>query len=503
MKKKEQESSNSRRSRPLTPEEEYLRREKAKAENNKEKNRPIIVITYMMITLYMCLMAYVIYFMQFKAETVIANTRNVRQDSFAESVERGNIVTSDGEVIAYSDTDEDGNTTRHYPYARMFSHLVGYDGYGRAGLELSANFYMLRSHVNIFERVYNELAENKNRGDTVVTTVDYKLQSAAYEALGNCNGAVIAMEPSTGKILAMVSKPDYDANDLDSLWDYLQSDEGSGSTVLLNRATQGLYAPGSTFKIVTLLEYMKENPTSYNDYSYNCQGSDIFSSVTIHCYNSTAHGQETLADSLAYSCNSSFANIGTTLNYAGYRATADSLLFNTELPYDGEYNQSSFEIDADSDESELPQTVIGQGNTRITPLHNCLIVSAIANGGVLMKPYLIDRIENADGAKIKSFSAKTYGALMTSAEAANLTEYMKTVCDYGTAANIMGGASYDVAGKTGTAEYDNEGNSNSWFIGFTNPDDPDIAISVVVEDYSTYGVSATTVAKKVFDAYYN
>jgi peptidoglycan glycosyltransferase len=385
----------------------------------------------------------------------------------------------------------------------MFSHLVGYDGHGRAGLELSANFYLLRSHVNIFERVYNELAENKNRGDTVVTTVSYKLQSAAYEALGNCNGAVVAIEPSTGRILAMVSKPDYDANDLESLWDYLQTDEGSSSTVLLNRATQGLYAPGSTFKIVSLLEYMRENPTTYGDYTYTCQGSDIFSSVTIHCYNSTAHGQETLADSLAYSCNSSFANIGTTLDSGSYRRTADELLFNSELPYDGEYNESSFVISADSDDSEIPQTVIGQGDTRITPLHNCMIVAAIANGGVLMKPYLIDRIENDDGAKIKSFGAKTYGSLMTSEEAQNLTEYMKTVCDYGTAANIMGGASYDVAGKTGTAEYDNEGNSNSWFVGFTNPDSPDIAISVVVEDYNTNGVSATTVAKKVFDAYYN
>lgn len=483
--------------------EEFLKREEQKEENNRIKNKPIIVITYVMITFYMCLMAYVIYFMQFKAETVIANSRNIRQDSFSDVVERGDIITSDGEVIAYSDTDEEGNTTRHYPYARMFSHLVGYDGHGRAGLELQGNFYMLRSHINIFERVYNELGEKKNRGDNIVTTVDFNIQKAAYDALGQCNGAVVAMEPETGRILAMVSKPDFDANNLDELWDYLSTEEGQQSTILLNRATQGLYAPGSTFKVITLLEYVKENPNTYSDYTYNCQGSEIFAGVNIHCYDSTAHGEESLADSLAYSCNSSFANIGTTLDYGSYSDTARGLLFNTELPYDGEYVKSQFDINSGSQASELPQTVIGQGNTLITPLHNCMISAAIANGGVLMKPYLIERIENDDGANIKSFRPKSYGPLMTSEEASILTEYMKNVCEYGTAANIMSGASYEVAGKTGTAEYDSKGNCNSWFVGFTNPDSPDIVVSVVVEDYNTYGVSATTVARKVFDAYYN
>lgn len=126
----------------------------------------------------------------------------------------------------------------------MFSHLVGYDEYGKAGLELAGNFYMLRSHINIFERVYRELKEEKNRGDNVITTVDYDLQAAAYNALGSCKGAVIAIEPSTGKILCMVSKPDYDPNDIENVWSYLQTEEGSESTILLNRATQGLYAPG-------------------------------------------------------------------------------------------------------------------------------------------------------------------------------------------------------------------------------------------------------------------
>lgn len=455
-----------------------------------------------MVVVFMCMIGYVIYFMQFQAEAVIANSRNIRQDSFADEVERGDIITSDGKVIATSITDEDGNTTRSYPYANMFAHVVGYDDYGKSGLELQGNFYMLRSHINIFERVYNELKEEKNRGDNVITTVNYDLQSAAYNALGSCNGAVVVLEPDTGRILAMVSKPDYDPNNIDDVWEYLQTDEGAESTILLNRATQGLYAPGSTFKVITLLEYLRENGLNYDSYSYECAGSSIFSGVDLHCSDDKVHGVEDLADSLAYSCNLSFANIGLSLNYGEYRNTADELLFNMDIPYDGAYSRSYFEIDAASRDDEIPQTAIGQGETRITPLHNAMIMSSIANGGVLMRPYLIQRIENDDGATVKKFGGKSYGSLMTSEESAKLIEYMKGVCDYGTASGYFSGASYDVAGKTGTAEYDNDGNCNSWFVGFSNPDNPDIVVSVVVEDYNTHGVSGTWVAQQIFDAYY-
>lgn len=459
-------------------------------------------MTYMMVAFFVGLVVYVIYFMQFKAELVIANSRNIRQDSFADVVERGDIITSDGIVIATSTTDEEGNTTRSYPYGRMFSHIVGYEDRGKAGLELQGNFYMLRSHINIFERTYNQLKEEKNRGDNLITTIDYRLQEAAYNALGGCNGAVVVLEPDTGRILAMVSKPDYDPNDMDYVWAYIDSDEGADSSVLLNRATQGLYAPGSTFKVVTLLEYIKEHPSDYANYSYNCVGSAIFSGVSIHCSHDSVHGDVTLADSLAYSCNLSFANIGSTLELGEFKNTAEALLFNKELPYDGAYSMSQFVINEESTNDQLPQTVIGQGDTQITPLHNALIMSAIANGGVLMKPYLIQSIENDDGASVKKFRSKTYGSLMTSNEAQILTEYMKGVCDYGTASGTFGWTSYDVAGKTGTAEYDNEGNCNSWFVGFSNPDNPDIVVSVVVEDYTSNGVSGVWVAKQIFDAYY-
>lgn len=456
-----------------------------------------------MVIVFVAMIAYVIYFMEFKAETVIANSRNIRQDSFADDVEKGDIITSDGVVIATSTTDEEGKTVRSYPYANTFAHVTGYDKYGKSGLELEGNFYMLRSHINIFEKVVKGLSEEKNRGDNVITTVDFDLQTAAYNAMGYCEGAVIAIEPSSGKIRVMLSKPDYNPSEIDYLWEYLQTDEGSSSTILLNRATQGLYAPGSTFKVMTLLEYIRENPDTYNNYTYDCYGSEIFTGVDIHCNDDTAHYTESLKDSLAYSCNVSFANIGVDLDYGKFRESMNGLLYNSELPYDGDYSVSSFDIDSSSRRDELPQTAIGQGNTEITPLHNALIMCAIANGGVLMEPYLMERVENDDGGNVKKFKSKSYGELMTSEEAQLLTDYMKSVCDYGTASSYFSGSSYDVAGKTGTAEYDNEGNCNSWFVGFSNPDNPDLVVCVIVEDYNTYGVSGTWVAKQIFDAYYN
>ena len=253
------------------------------------------------------------------------------------------------------------------------AHLVGYDRYGKSGLELQGNFYMLRSHINIFERVYRQLKEEKNRGDNLITTVDYKLQSAAYNALGNCNGAVVVMEPDSGRILVMVSKPDFDPNNIDGVWDYLKTEEGAESTILLNRATQGQYAPGSTFKVVTLLEYIRENPDSYLDYTYECHGSDIYTGVNISCIGGSVHGSQTLKDSLANSCNTSFANIGSTLDFGKFRETADELLFNSELPFDGEYAKSSFVINDASTADQMPQTAIGQGDTKITTLHNDMI----------------------------------------------------------------------------------------------------------------------------------
>ena len=305
------------------------------------------------------------------------------------------------------------------------------------------------------------------------------------------------MEPKTGKILAMVSKPDFDPNTVESSWSALSTDENS---VLLNRATQGQYAPGSTFKVVTLLEFMRENP-DYSSYSYNCTGSIENSGIKIHCYNGHVHGQVSLEDSLAYSCNTSFSNIGLSLDPVEFKKTAEEVLFDSKLPSDLPYSKSSFMMDSSAGNGTKMMTAMGQGETQVSPYHMALITSAIANGGKLMKPYLVDKVTNASGAVMKETDQKEYKQLMTAEEAAQIKEYMKSVVDYGTA-SVLSGQSYTAAGKTGTAEYSSDKEKDhSWFIGMSNVEDPELVVSVIIEA-SDGTAKAVNVAKEIFDSYY-
>ncbi len=471
-------------------------KENKKNELNNRRNKPILMLTYFFAALFLCMMIYIVQIIVVEKDSIIANPYNKRADAYEDYVTRGEIITSDGVVVATNNAK-----TRYYPYGNMFSHVVGFSTYGKSGLELDANYYLLTSNADVFERVDNMVNKDKNIGDNVITTLDYHMQEAASNALGDTSGAVIVMEPDTGKILAMVSKPDFDPNDIDNVWESVTAEDSTGSSILLNRSTQGLYPPGSTFKVLTLLEYMREHK-DYEDYSYDCLGENIFNSVTIHCASSKVHGEEDLKDSFAHSCNTSFANIGISLDIKAYHDLCNSFLYNGELPYDGVYNQSKFVLTQKSDKSLIPQTAIGQGDTVVTPLHNALIMSTIANGGIMMKPYLIDSIENHNGALIKKFTSESYKKIITPSEAEDLTEYLCAVTEYGTAAKKFEGITYTVAGKTGTAEYNSEGKAHSWFIGFSNVENPDIVVSVVIEDASSTDKTGTSVAREIFDAYY-
>ena len=480
-----------------------LDREKDKAKKNKIKNRPIVLMTYMMVIVFLCMFGYIIYFMEVRSEDVVANASNKRQDSFAKFVKRGDIITDDGTVVATTEVDDAGNEKRVYPYGGMFAHTVGYNSYGRSGIELAYNFDLMRSHINIGQMVYNDLADVKNPGDNVIMTLDYNLQNTAAETLGNARGAVVVLDASTSKVLCMYSSPTFDPNDIDNVWESVHSEEGSQSTVLLNRATQGLYAPGSTFKVITAMEYIREHP-DYENYTHLCNGTDIFNSVSIRCSNSTAHGQVDLTSSLAHSCNTSFADIGT--NYLDMDSLADfseDLLYNKDIPFKGNTSKPVFALNGKSDISEIPQTVIGQGNTLTTPLHNALIMQAIANGGYMMEPMLVSRLENADGGVVKTYKPKSYGQVIEPQVTKEIIPMLEAVCTSGTASSYMAGKPYTVAGKTGTAEYDNNGNCNSWFVGFSTSDKPDIVVSVVVEDYTSNQLSGTYVASRLMDQYYN
>lgn len=464
------------------------------------RNRETNIISFTFIALFGIMMVYLIYFNAFKAEDVINNQYNKRIDNQASKVIRGDIETSDGVLIATTNVDEDGNETREYPYGEEYCHITGFaNSSGKMGVELSENFYLLSESDNIFDQIGNDITGTKAKGGKAVTTINSKLQEAAYKSLKGNKGAVIAMEPSTGKILAMVSNPGFDPNNANeeySEWINYDSQE----SVLLNRATQGLYPPGSTFKIITALEYIRENE-NYEQYSYDCTGSAyINGGTTIPCFNSRAHGYETLETAFANSCNSAFSTIGAGLNKRAFKNLCSTFMFNSNLPVGFEYNSSSFTVDENSGISEMQETAIGQGKTMMTPLHNLMIVSSIANKGKMMTPYMVDYIENNSNI-VKKYSPNVCAEVMTEDEAAVLTEYMRSVVTKGTGSSFRY-SDYSPVGKTGSAQYDESDNFHSWFVGFAPEDDPQIAICVVLEGGFTRIGSAQDAAKTVLDAYF-
>lgn len=479
-----------------------------KTENNPSEkpkkyhtNREFVVITYMFLALFVCMMGYFVYFQFAESEEYINNPYNKRQDLFTKSVVRGKIYTADEQLLADTIVDSEGNETRRYPYGRIFAHVVGYSTHGTTGIEAQANGSLLRSNIFYGEKAISELQGEKSPGDSVITTLDYDLQLRAFDALGAYDGAVIVMEPATGKILAMVSKPDYDPNVISTDWEEMV-EQDSGSSILLNRATQGLYPPGSTFKIFTTLAYMREN-MDYDSYGYQCSGTYTVDNKVIHCYNNKRHGWQDLKTAFANSCNCAYASLGMELDLEKFATLCDTMLFNTTLPITYEASKSSFVLTEGDEASAVMETSIGQGKTLVTPLHMALVTCAIANDGVLMKPYVIDRIEDNNGNLVTQYEPEKYKSLMDEEEAAVLQEYMKYVVETGTAEKLDNDA-YEAAGKTGSAEFSSSKASHSWFVGYAHQEGKeDIAIAVIVEDSGVGSEFAVPVAQEIFDSYYN
>lgn len=468
----------------------------------RKKGKEYVVVSYLFVGIFLSLIGYLIYFHVELKDEILSSPYNTRQNSAAQYVIRGNIESSDGEVLAYTSVSEDGTEQRIYPYEDIFAHVVGYYDNGKSGLESLANYQLLTSHSFILDRILNEFREKKNDGDTVIATLDADLQTAAYNALGDYRGAVVVLEPSTGKILAMVSKPDFDPNTLGANWDSIVSDENS--SVLVNRATQGMYPPGSTYKIITALAYYREHG-SFEGFSFDCQGEVTLHDHTIHCYNNSVHGQEDFTGAFASSCNSAFAQIGADLGSKSLIKVSESLLFNQKLPISLTYNQSRFTLAKDAGPASVMQTSIGQGDTLVSPMHMAMIVSAIANGGILMEPYLIDHIENTNGDLVSTTKPETVASLLSTTEAKALASLMEEVVLSGTASKLNS-SGYTAAGKTGSAEFYREDGSvgtHSWFVGYSNVENPDIVVCVLAEDAGTGSSYAVPAAKKIFDEYYN
>lgn len=460
----------------------------------------ILVTGGLFSVLFILLIGYLGYFTATSEQEMINNSYNSRQEILLSRNYRGTIYSRNGEVLAETVLDQEQNETRVYPYDNLFSHIVGYSTKGRMGVEALANYYLINTNTSLANKAANDVAERKNPGDNVYTTLDVEIQQVADNQLNIYKGAIVVTEVSTGKILALVSHPNFDPNQIEAIWASLLADKDS--SVLFNRATQGLYPPGSTFKVITALEYMRQNPDTYDDYSFSCPGYFEADNRRITCFHGMSHGRVDFEQSLAQSCNSSFANIGLKLDREAFSKTLDALLFNQPLPVTLPYAESRIQVTDELSADEMMQTAFGQGKTQITPLHLNMITSAIANDGVMMKPYVIDHVENDAGRVIKSFRPDSYGRVMTEEETAVLKEMMTEVVESGTARKLSG-QDYTVAGKTGSAEYnDVKEDNHAWFTGFAPAENPEVCVTIIVESCGDGGDYAVPIARRLFDAYF-
>lgn len=447
--------------------------------------------------LFVAISGYLVHYVYIDSPQVINNSYNTkRQDKLAAKTIRGDILSADGQILATTlkSTDE-----RNYPFGDIFAHAVGYASHGRMGVEQSANMYLVSSNISLGSKLQNDLSDEKHMGNTVVTTFDARLQEIAYNAMGIYSGAVIVSEPSTGRILAMVSKPDFDPNKISDIWDDILAD--TTSSVLLNRVTQGLYPPGSTFKILTALEYIRENPETFQNYRFQCTGKYTKDGNTINCFHGTNHGSVDFTTSFAKSCNASFANIGLTLDREQFRQTLDSLYFNNDLPVAFPANVSCISDEISDSDGTMLQTVIGQGTTQMTPIQIAMVTAMIANDGEMMVPYMIDRIETAEGDVIKQYEPCSLGQLITEQETQALQDVMEAVVQEGTGTRLIS-EGYSAAGKTGSAEFNDSADSHAWFTGYTYDTDTPLQITVIMEGAGSGGEYAVPMARRILDQYY-
>ncbi len=431
--------------------------------------------------------------------------------------ERGAILV-DGKPIAQSlPTKDQLKWIRTYPQATEYAHITGYYSftYGAGGgLELAENDLLSGQSDKLFyRRMVDVLTGRPPQGATLELTIDPKVQKAAEDALGDQTGAVVALDPQTGAILALVSRPSYDPNRLAShnltavsqAWKQLNADK---DRPMVNRAIAGdLYPPGSTFKLVTSAAALSSGKYTPNSVLPGPRELDLpDTTATLPNFGHEICGPDgttSLRHALEMSCNSAFGWLGMQLGPDALRTQADKFGFGQTLHIPMRVTPSSV-----PDELNKPQTAqaaVGQYDVRVTPLQVAMVTAGIANGGAVMKPYLVHTVRDSDLDVIDTTDPQELSQAVEPEVADQLTSMMEDVVQSGTGQNaqIPG---VDVAGKTGTAEHGEGQAAHVWFTGFAPAKDPKIAVAVVVENGGTLRSEATgstvsaPIARKVMEA---
>jgi peptidoglycan glycosyltransferase len=450
--------------------------------NNLRKN--IGRMFWLLVLMFLAMGVYFVYVAGFAGREFVAHPFNARVNVDGDW-RRGSIYDASGltlaESVALNEGDFNSGYFRNYPLGAAFAHVVGYSGMSRSGLELSENFTLQRLNRELVQRVRAVVFGGELRANSIETTFNADLQSLIYNGLGASRGAAVVLNPQTGAVLAMVSTPSFDPNSISP--DYWASLIADTSSPLLNRATGGLYPPGSTFKLITALAAL-EYDTELLDFTITCEGNHVFGENILNCFNARPHGEVDFARAMALSCNVYFAMLAEKIPTEYIIMTAQRINIQFALP-----NEPTT--------SELIETAIGQGRTLVTPLSMAQLAAAIANEGLMREPFMVSRTLGHNGNTIAGSTAmpKSAGRIMQANMANILKDMMTDAVNYGTAAPAAL-PNVQTAGKTGTAQNET-GTAHSWFIGFAPADNPTVALAIIIENTGG-GTTAATLAREVF-----
>ena len=471
-------------------------------------NAPILKLFGLVLVLFAALVAMTSYNSVINAKEYRDNALNARPQIEQQRVHRGVIRARDNSLLAHSIKASDTLYRRRYtPEAQLFAHVIGYDflRIARAGLERSRND-ALAGERNELSSIVDELRGERQEGDNVFTNLDPRAQKVARDALNGRKGAVVALEPATGKVRVMVSTPGYDPNSLNDDGVYAKLSRDGENSPLLNRATQAGYPPGSTMKVVTATAALDSG--AYRPDSRVSGKSPItISGAPLSNFSDEQFGDITLTEALTHSVNTVWAQVAEKLGNKTMAKYMARYGFGEDPPMDypdaqmipsGVYVNGKL-LSPSSRRVDIGRVGIGQERLRVTPLQMATVAATVANGGVRMKPQLTSRIVDNDGRTVERLEPEEAERVMSSQTAQQLTQMMSNVVreGTGTAAALDG---IEVAGKTGTAELDVARNIDQpWFIGFAPRAAPKIAVAVTLERIvgGQGGVVAAPIAKQV------
>lgn len=460
----------------------------------------------MIVVLMVSLTANLTYIQAVEADQLAAHPANTRALAAELRQERGAIVSADNVVLAESVPSGDV-FARRYPQGTAAAHIIGYYSvrYGRAGVEAAANDALAgKSDFSSFADMIAAAAGAPVAGNDVRLTIDMRVQRVAEEALGGRKGAIVVLDPATGAVLAMASSPGYDPNAVDDQWEALSSD--AAGAALVNRATMSLYPPGSTFKVVTLAAALASG-TATPESTYTGPASMDIGGAPVTNYGGSSYGEVDLRKATESSINTVFGQLARDMGAEQLVGTSEAFGLNAAVPFDLPCATSLMPDPSEMTVWETAWAGVGQPvgehesppGPQVTPLQMALVAAAVGNGGVAMRPYVIDAVSDEAGRIITATTPRPWRTAIDGDTAATVADIMVGVVERGsgTRARIQG---VTVAGKTGTAEAGKSVDTHAWFVAFAPAEQPKVAVAVVLENSGVGGSVAAPAARTVLEA---